>query len=486
MVEALGHPFDPTRRALTGGLLLAVTLNALAALSVVTVAPLIPADLGGLRYYGWIFSSYLLASLIGTVWGGLEADRRGVARAFGTGVLAFGAGLALAGAAPTMAVLVAARVAQGFGAAAFTTCVYVAITRAYPDGMRSTLMAYLSTAWVVPALVGPAAAGLVAQALGWRWVFLALLPPLGLVAASTLPRFGALGAVAGASLRRRQLLAPAAVVAVAAGVALAALAAATEATRGAASVGWLLLAAMAGIAMLRGLAPLLPPGALRLARGAGAVVAARGAVFAAFVGVEAFLALALTDLHGLAPARTGVVIATGAIAWTFGAWAQARRDAHAGRDGQGHGRGRRVRLGILIVGLGLAAQIVALVLGDAAAGGSAATDSGGVFVAIAGWALAGFGMGFAHATSSVLAFATAEREGLASGAISSALQLGDNVGAALTTGVGGAAFAFVTASNGSLRWAVAAAFGVAAAAWFLSLAASWRFAPAAPAPSGTR
>lgn len=478
MVEALGHPFDPARRALTGGLLLAVTLNALAALSVVTVAPLIPADLGGLRYYGWIFSSYLLASLIGTVWGGLEADRRGVSRAFGVGVAAFGLGLALAGAAPTMAVLVAARVAQGFGAAAFTTCVYVAITRAYPDGMRSTLMAYLSTAWVVPALVGPAAAGLVAQTLGWRWVFLALLPPLGLVAALTLPRFGALGAVAGSALRRRRLLAPAVLVALGAGVALAALAAATEASRGGVSFGWLLLAAVGGAATLRGLAPLLPPRALRLARGAGAVVTARGAVFAAFVGVEAFLALALTDLHGLAPTRTGLVIATGAIAWTFGAWAQARLD---GRDGHGDGRGARVRIGILVVGLGLAAQVVALAVGEAAAGGG-----GAVVVAIAGWALAGFGMGFAHATSSVLAFASAEREGLASGAISSALQLGDNVGAALTTGVGGAAFAFVTASSGSLRWAVAAAFGVAAIAWVLSLAASWRFAPAAPAPSGTR
>ncbi len=478
MVEAVGHPFDPTRRALTGGLLLAVTLNALAALSVVTVAPLIPADLGGLRYYGWIFSSYLLASLIGTVWGGLEADRRGVARAFGVGVVSFGVGLALAGAAPTMVVLVAARVAQGFGAAAFTTCVYVAITRAYPDAMRSTLMAYLSTAWVVPALVGPAAAGLVAQALGWRWVFLALLPPLGLVAALTLPRFVALGPVV-ASSQRRPSLAPAALVAAGAGVALAALSAATETTRATGTVGWLLLATVGAGAMLRGLAPLLPPGALRLARGAGAVVTARGGVFAAFVGVEAFLALALTDLHGLAPARTGLVIATGAIAWTFGAWTQARRDRGGGRHGRDD-RGARVQAGILIVGLGLAAQVGALGLGDTAAGAAA------VFVAIAGWATAGFGMGFAHATSSVLAFATAEREGLGSGAISSALQLGDNVGAALTTGVGGAAFAFVTASDGSLRWAVAAAFGVAAAAWGLSLAASRRFAPATPAAPGAR
>lgn len=466
------HPFDRSRRALTVGLLLAVTLNALAALAVVTIAPLIPADLGGLRYYGWIFSSYLLASLVGTVWGGLEADRRGVARAFAVGVVAFGGGLALAGLAPSMAVLVVARVAQGFGAAAFTTCVYVAITRSYPDAMRATLLAYLSSAWVVPALVGPAVAGLVAQVFGWRWVFLGLLPPLAFVALLTLPRFAGLGGAPSSARHGAKRLGPAVVVAAGAGVALAALSAATEAPRLVVALGWWALAVVGVVALGRGLAPLMPPGALRLGRGAAAAVIARGAVFAAFVGVEAFLALALSEVHGLAPARTGLVIAGGAISWTLGAWAQARR------DGRGD-RGRRVRAGVTIVGGGLSAQVVALALGVSAGADVA------IAVAIGGWAIAGFGMGFAHATSSVLAFAAAERQGIGSGAISSALQLGDGVLAALTTGVGGAALAFVTASGGSLRAAVAAAFAAAAVAWGLSLAATWRFEGAAPAESGT-
>ena len=80
--------------------------------------------------------------------------------------------------------------------------------------------------------------------------------------------------------------------------------------------------ALAGL----GLSALLPSGALRLARGLPSVVAARGTLFAAFIGVEAFLSLMLTAVHGHSTAVTGFVIATGAISWSGGAWLQSRLD----------------------------------------------------------------------------------------------------------------------------------------------------------------
>ena len=104
-------------------------------------------------------------------------------------------------------------------------------------------------------------------------------------------------------------------------------------------------------------------------------------------------------------------------------------------------------------------------------------------LSVAGWVAAGFGIGAAHATSSVWAFALAEADGVAPGRVSAALQLADNVGAALATGAGGAALAYATAAaGGSLRWGVAAAFAVAAVAWGLSAGASVRNArPTRPA-----
>jgi MFS family permease len=479
-------PFAPARRGLTIGLLLAVTANALTALALVTIAPLIPAELGRLELYGWLFSSFLLASLLGTVWGGAEADRLGLRRPFATGLASFAVGLVVAGVAPSMGWVIGARALQGFGGGTLTTCVYVAITRAYPDAQRPRLMAWLSSAWVMPALVGPALAGAVAEAVGWRWVFLGLVPVLGLVAALTLPRFAAAATGhRGGGPRRGIGLGAAVGVVVGLGLALAALSRLTapdaDVPSGAAPTAVTVAVVVAGlggaIAAVAGLRRLLPIGTLRLAPGLGAVVGARGAFFAAFIGVEAFLALMLSEVHGLSSVATGGILATGAIAWTAGSWWQARRDADGARRG---GRAGRIVLGTLVLGVGLAAQGVAL---------AGAGVSGGwvVLVALAGWLTAGFGIGVAHATSSVLAFSFAEADDVEPGSVSAALQLADNVGAAVATGLGGAALAGVALLLGGtegepLRAGVAAAFGVAGVAWLLSFVAARRSDRPATAP----
>src|SRR5256885_13203812 len=67
----------PQRRALTTGLVLTVTFVASEALAVVTVMPVVARDLGGLRLYGWVFSAFMLGSVVGIVAAGPEADRRG-------------------------------------------------------------------------------------------------------------------------------------------------------------------------------------------------------------------------------------------------------------------------------------------------------------------------------------------------------------------------------------------------------------------------
>ena len=75
-----------------------------------------------------------------------------------------------------MPVLIASRAVQGLGSGLLTAAVYVAIGRRYADTLQARMLASLSSAWVLPGLVGPAAAGLLADHLGWRWVFLGLIP----------------------------------------------------------------------------------------------------------------------------------------------------------------------------------------------------------------------------------------------------------------------------------------------------------------------
>ena len=94
----------------------------------------------------------------------------------GRRALVFVLGLTIGGLAPSMLVLVLARGLQGLGAGAIPAVAYAAIGRSYPEALRPRVFAVLSTAWVVPGLIGPAVSALVAASVGWRWVFLGLLP----------------------------------------------------------------------------------------------------------------------------------------------------------------------------------------------------------------------------------------------------------------------------------------------------------------------
>jgi MFS family permease len=158
----------PHRRALTLGLVLTVTFVASEALAVVTVMPVVARDLDGLALYGWAFSSFLLASLIGIVLAGRDADRHGPARPYAAGLVLFTAGLLVGGLAPYMWVVVVGRCLQGLGAGAVPAVAYVAIGRSLPEAQRARMMAVLSTAWVVPGIVGPAVAAAVSHLFGWR------------------------------------------------------------------------------------------------------------------------------------------------------------------------------------------------------------------------------------------------------------------------------------------------------------------------------
>ena len=81
---AVEHPvgglWAPERRPLTTGLVLTTTLIAAEALAVITIMPQVERDLGDLGLYGWVFSAFMLGSLVGTVAAGREADRAGPAR----------------------------------------------------------------------------------------------------------------------------------------------------------------------------------------------------------------------------------------------------------------------------------------------------------------------------------------------------------------------------------------------------------------------
>ena len=428
--------FDEQHRGLTVGVLLGVTIIAFEALAVVTVAPQIAGALSGMALYGWIFSAFLLASLLGITVGGQQADRRGPGLPFLVGVVLFGTGLLISGFAPTMAFLILGRAVQGLGSGALVTCFYLAINLAYADALRPRMMALLSSAWVLPGLLGPSAAGFVADLFGWRVVFWGMVPPLILVALLTARAFLNLEG----NGQRTNRLRPAAGLVLGAGLLLGGLTLSTLWLAGFMVIGGAALA-------VPSLKALLPQGTLTLGTGLGAVVATRGLMYAAFVATEAFLVLALTEVHGLSASLTGVVIATGAVSWTAGSWLQDRWDERSPENEHDTRRCSRLALGTLILSVGIGVQLLALFI-----------NVYPLLITVLGWLLCGLGIGVAHSTSSVLAFAFAPRG--EEGAVSASLQIADQLTSALSTGIGGAVLATAVSLQWGQQLGIAVIFGI--------------------------
>src|SRR4051794_6314165 len=101
------------RRGLTLGLVLTITLVAFEALAVSTVMPIVASELGGYELYGWVFTAFMLGSLIGIVVSGGIIDKRGLGAPFLLAVGLFAIGLLGGGPPPPLAGPVPFRVIPG-------------------------------------------------------------------------------------------------------------------------------------------------------------------------------------------------------------------------------------------------------------------------------------------------------------------------------------------------------------------------------------
>jgi MFS family permease len=429
-VKAGAGVWDVGHRELTIGLLLVISITAFEAMAVATVLPAVATAFGGetaLGWYGWVFSGFMLANLVGIPAAGLLADRGGTSRPFVVGCALFAAGLLVAGFAWSMPVLVLGRIAQGFGAGALSSIAYVSIARGYAKQDQPRMLALLASAWVIPGLMGPAAAAALEHAFGWRSVFRLLVP---MTVVSALLAVKGLRALAPAPADAVELpMSIRAAVQLAAGAGLAQLGTETQSLLPAAAC------VIAGLAIgFPALRSLLPPGTLTAAPGAPAALAAKGLVTFAFFGAEAFLPLALTNVRGESMVVAGMALTAGTLAWTGGAWIQERLVSRVDKV-------VFVRAGLAIVAVAIACAAAVLFV-----------DSPGP-LAIFAWTLSGLGIGVSYSTTTLLVFESTPKGG--EGNAASALQLANVLGVAFGTGVGGAILGAATATGVSQQGAIA-------------------------------
>jgi MFS family permease len=407
--------FDAQYRALTIGIILAVTTVAFEGLGVTTIAPKVAQSLNAIQSYGWIFSAFLLSQIIGTMVTGQQIDKNGIYKSFVVSILVFVGGIVIAATSFNIYMLIIGRAFQGFGAGALLTCVYSSITLSYPDQLRTKILAAFSSAYILPALIGPYIAGLLAENLSWRFVFWLVLPLIILSVGLTLPIFRKLQTGNTTSSNRgKHKEMYAILLTLGTGLLLAGL-------------GWLpswkgIVISVAGVLMMvQPLRKLLPEGAFVVKKGLPATIVTRGLFVACYYAVESYVVLALTNVKGLPADVAGLIVAAGAISWSIAAWLQSKLD----EKDQGSGRRQRVMIGVgfMIVGVALVITVIGL-------------SGQGIALAVLSQIITGFGIGLAHPTTGAIALQHAE-EGEA-GAISANIQFIDAFSPALSIGLGGA------------------------------------------------
>jgi EmrB/QacA subfamily drug resistance transporter len=425
--------------------LCAASFMAVVDTTIVSIAlPAVREDLGfTVAGAQWVFNAYAL------VFGGLLlllgrlGDLVGRRRLFEAGLVVFAIGSLVAGGAWRPSVLVAGRLLQGAGAAAFVPASLSLLTSTFRDQReRGRALGVYGSVAGLGFVVGTLGGGLITQAWGWRWIFLVNVP----VAVGTLlPSRRVLAESRGGTDRRLDWAGAATVTA---GLALA-----IYAMTSVPGYGWLsapvLSTGTAGLLCLVALvvverrhpAPLLPRGVVtrRPVLIPNVALALQSMVGMAWLYV---LTLYFQEIRGLDPMRTGLLFVPMTLAAVVAA-------SLAGRVSTVLGVRRTAVIGLVTVAAGLIVM--------------AAGVTGGPPVVVAGMVAgeAGFMLANVPLTIAATSGLADHDAGLAAGLANTSMQLGGAWGLGVVAAVADAAGGGVDAAagGGALRWALLACLG---------------------------
>lgn len=400
-------------------------LTGFAALAVVPTLPTAAQDLDGVSLFPLVAGSFVAASLLGGVLGGHWADRSGARRPLALGMVLSVLTLLVSASSASVWQLVIGRFVDGLSAGMVAVSVTTAIGQSYPESLRPRMLAMMSASWIIPSLVGPPIAGVVAEAWSWRAVFYGLavltaLPAIALVA--VLRRAAPAGEGDGDGGPALPDLPPAEERASRPPLFVAAMLSLGAALGQYGVSGWdvrHLLFVVAGVVLLVVFAPrLLPRGTWRSARGLPTAVLLRGLTSGTYFTVEALVPLMLITERRVAAVTVGVAFTASAVLWAGASWVQGKLLQHVARH-------RLVTAGALIMAASVAFAVV----------GSFSEVS--PLVAMVAMPLAAIGMGMLDPCVTVLSLSHSAPGRL--GHTTSAMQTNMNLGQVVVLGFATAA-----------------------------------------------
>ena len=409
--ELLRSPYGWVVLALTGG----VAMHAINVHIVTTVLPSVVQEIGGLSWYAWNTTLFVVASIVGAALSVRALALVGPRVAMVAALAVFGVGALLCASATNMPAMLLGRAVQGLGGGTVGALSYALIRLVLPPHLWSRAIALVSAMWGVATLSGPAVGGLFAQSGHWRWAFWCLLPLL-LAQAALVAR----------QLRPSQILQAPNVSAGGIATAQIALLAGSALLIAGASVvpagvwAWLCVlgGAAAGAAAVaverRATHRLLPSQGTYLAQPLGLLYTVIALLLMGTM-TEIFVPYFLQHLHALRPLTAGYITALMAGGWSVASVLFSGRSGAAAR--------RLMLIGPLLSAVGLATLAVAMGVDSPAA----LWVSGVALVAIG----MGVGMAWPHVLAAVMHSAPKDEADAAAAAITTVQLYGMAVGAAL-------------------------------------------------------
>ncbi|MEN6290837.1 MAG: MFS transporter, partial [Methanobacterium sp.] len=162
------------------GLLISLFIVALDSTITSTAMPKIIASLGGLQYYVWPFTIYLVTSIISTMLSGKLSDFYGSKKVLISGIIIFVIGSIFCGFSQNMTELIIFRGLQGLGGGIIFVLPLKIVAEMFPPRQRGKYIGILSAAGGISSIVGPVIGGFITDFLGWQWIFF-LNVPIGII-----------------------------------------------------------------------------------------------------------------------------------------------------------------------------------------------------------------------------------------------------------------------------------------------------------------
>jgi len=156
-------------------------LIVLVAMGPLTMTIAIPANSAIMREFATTYgvaqlmlTVYLAAMAISQLCMGFLSDRFGRRPLIIAGLVIFILGSIIAAAAPSLEVLLFARVIQGFGGSTGQALSRATVRDVFPRDKSASVLGYISMAMIIVPMIGPTTGGILTETASWRYIFVIL------------------------------------------------------------------------------------------------------------------------------------------------------------------------------------------------------------------------------------------------------------------------------------------------------------------------